>query len=120
MTRPKRLLLIYTSDGTADSESSAGPIDWQPQGTETDFTLHPIHSKLEPLKSKILVPWGLKMSAAGAGEQHAYGSAGMWTGARRGGSDAGDALPHRGARRPVRQPHQRHAPSTRATGVGLS
>jgi hypothetical protein len=81
-TRPKRLLLIYTPDGTADSDSSEGPIDWKPQGTEADFTLHQIHAKLEPVKSKLLIPWGLKMSAAGAGEQHAYGSAGMWTGAR--------------------------------------
>jgi hypothetical protein len=81
-TRPKRLLLVYTPDGTADSDSSAGPIDWKPQGTETDFVLHQIHAKLEPLKSKLVIPWGLKMSASGAGEQHAYGSAGMWTGAR--------------------------------------
>jgi hypothetical protein len=80
--RPRRLLLVYTPDGTADSDSSAGPIDWKPQGTETDFTLHQIHAKLEPLKSKLLIPWGLKMSVAGAGEQHAYGSAGMWSGAR--------------------------------------
>jgi len=81
-TRPKRLLLIFTPDGTADSDSSAGPIDWKPQGTETDFTLHQIHAALEPLKSKLIIPWGLRMSAAGAGEQHAFGSAGMWTGAR--------------------------------------
>jgi hypothetical protein len=81
-TRPKRLLLVYTPDGTADSDGSAGPIDWKPQGTETDFTLHQIHAKLEPLKSKLVIPWGLEMSVAGAGEQHAYGSAGMWSGAR--------------------------------------
>ena len=68
-TRPKRLLLIFTPDGTADSDSSAGPIDWKPQGTETDFALHQIHAALEPLKSKLVIPWGLKMSAAGAGEQ---------------------------------------------------
>jgi hypothetical protein len=80
--KPRRLLLLYTPDGTADSDSSAGPIDWKPPGTETDFRFHPIHAKLEPLKSKILLPWGLRMSAAGAGEQHAFGSAGMWTGAR--------------------------------------
>lgn len=80
--RPKRLLLVYTPDGTADSDSDAGPIDWKPPGTETDFRFHQIHAKLEPLKPKILLPWGLKMSVAGAGEQHAFGSAGMWTGAR--------------------------------------
>lgn len=80
--KPKRLLLLFTPDGTADSDTSAGPIDWKPQGTESDFTLHQIHAPLQPLQSKLLIPWGLKMSAAGAGEQHAFGSAGMWTGAR--------------------------------------
>src|SRR5690242_10404866 len=78
--RPKRLLLIFTPDGSADSDGPAGPIDWKPQGTETDFTLHEIQAPLTPLKSKLVVPWGLKMSAKGAGEQHAYGAAGMFTG----------------------------------------
>ena len=80
LKRPKRLLLVFTPDGSADSDTAAGPIDWKPQGTETDFTLHPIQDPLTPFKSKLIVPWGLKMSAKGAGEQHAYGSAGMWTG----------------------------------------
>jgi hypothetical protein len=79
--RPKRLLLVFTPDGSADSDTSAGPIDWKPAGTETDFTLNQIQAPLQPLASKLVVPWGLKMSAKGAGEQHAYGSAGMWTGA---------------------------------------
>ena len=65
--RPKRLLLLFTPDGTADSDSSAGPIDWKPQGTETDFTLHQIHTPLAPVQSKLVIPWGLKMSVAGAG-----------------------------------------------------
>ncbi len=82
LARPKRLLLIFTPDGTADSDSSAGPIDWKPQGSETAFTLHPIHQPLAPLQQKIVIPWGLKMSATGAGEQHAFGSAGMFTGAK--------------------------------------
>ncbi len=81
LKRPKRLLLFYSPDGSADSDSSAGPIDWKPTGTETDFTLHQIQAPLEPFKSKLIVPWGLKMSVKGAGEQHAYGSAGMWSGA---------------------------------------
>ncbi|HEX6274058.1 MAG TPA: DUF1552 domain-containing protein [Polyangiaceae bacterium] len=79
--RPKRLLLIFTPDGSADSDGPEGPVDWKPVGTETAFTLHQIHAPFEPLKSKIVIPWGLKMSARGAGEQHAYGSAGLWTGA---------------------------------------
>jgi hypothetical protein len=79
--RPKRLLLIFTPDGSADSDGPEGPVDWKPAGTETAFTLHYIHEPLAPLQSKIVIPWGLKMSARGAGEQHAYGSAGLWTGA---------------------------------------
>jgi len=79
--RPKRLLLFFSPDGSADSDSSAGPIDWKPVGTETDFTLHQIQAPLQPLAGKLVVPWGLKMSVTGAGEQHAYGSAGMFTGA---------------------------------------
>jgi uncharacterized protein DUF1552 len=79
--RPKRLLLIFTPDGSADSDGPEGPVDWKPVGSETAFTLHRIHEPLAPLQSKIVIPWGLKMSAAGAGEQHAYGSAGLWTGA---------------------------------------
>jgi hypothetical protein len=79
--RPKRLLLIFTPDGSADSDGPEGPIDWKPVGTETSFTLHQIHAPLAPLQNKILIPWGLKMSANGAGEQHAYGSAGLWTAA---------------------------------------
>jgi len=79
--RPKRLLLFFSPDGSADSDSSAGPIDWKPMGTETDFTLNQIQAPLQPLASKLIVPWGLRMSVKGAGEQHAYGSAGMFTGA---------------------------------------
>jgi hypothetical protein len=78
--RPKRLLLIFTPDGSADSDGPAGPIVWKPTGTETAFTLHPMHAPLELFKPKIVIPWGLAMSAKGAGEQHAYGMAGLWTG----------------------------------------
>ena len=80
MKRPKRLLLFFSPDGSADSDTSAGPIDWKPMGTETDFTLNQIQAPLQPLAKKLIVPWGLKMSVKGAGEQHAYGSAGMFTG----------------------------------------
>ncbi len=74
---PKRLLLFYSPDGSANS--GAERIDWKPQGSETDFTLHEIHQPLDAYKSKLVIPWGLKMSAAGAGEAHAYGMAGLWT-----------------------------------------
>src|SRR5215471_74143 len=79
---PKRLLLVYTPDGTPDSDApGGGPIDWMPTGTTTNFTLNAIHAPLAPFQSKLVVPWGLVMSAEGAGEQHAYGMAGLWTGA---------------------------------------
>jgi hypothetical protein len=79
--RPKRLLLIFTPDGAPDSDGPENAVDWKPVGTETAFTLHQIHAPLDPLKSKIVIPWGMKLSARGAGEQHAYGSAGLFTGA---------------------------------------
>jgi len=79
--RPKRLLVVFTPDGSADSDGPASAVDWKPVGTETDFTLHQIQAPLQPLASKLIVPWGLRMSAKGAGEQHAYGSAGAFTGA---------------------------------------
>lgn len=71
---PKRLLLIFTPDGTGPA------IDWMPQGTEREFAFKFVHQPLEPMKSKIVIPWGMRMSAKGAGEQHAYGMAGQWTG----------------------------------------
>jgi len=81
MTRPKRLLLVYSPDGTPNSDLVHMPIDWKPQGTETSFTMHAIHAPLAPFQSRLVIPWGLKMSAKGAGEQHAFGIAGMWSGA---------------------------------------
>lgn len=76
--RPKRLLLVFTPDGAAALDWN-NRIDWRPTGTATDFTLHRIHAPLEPMKSKLAVPWGLKHTSGGAGEGHAYGMAGLWT-----------------------------------------
>lgn len=78
--RPKRLLLFFSPDGTAAIDGGGAPVDWRPQGTETSFDLHAIHAPLAPFQSKIVVPWGLRMSAGGAGEEHAFGMAGLWTG----------------------------------------
>jgi hypothetical protein len=78
--RPKRLLLLFSPDGMAAKDYNT-TVDWKPTGTETDFTLHAIHAPLEPYKSKMIVPWGLTLTAGGAGEAHAYGMAGLWTGA---------------------------------------
>ncbi|HWA71845.1 MAG TPA: DUF1552 domain-containing protein [Polyangiaceae bacterium] len=77
---PKRLLLIFSPDGMAAQDYN-NTVDWRPTGTETDFTLHAIHTPLEPFKAKMVVPWGLTLTAGGAGEAHAYGMAGLWTGA---------------------------------------
>ncbi len=71
--RPKRLLLLFTPDG-----APAG-VDWKPTGTEAAFTFHAIHAPLQPFAAKIVVPWGLTLTAGGAGEQHAFGMAGLWT-----------------------------------------
>lgn len=79
-TRPKRLLLLFTPDGAAARDYNT-VIDWRPTGTETAFTLHSMHQPLDPFKPKLVVPWGLTMTAGGAGEAHAYGMAGLWTGA---------------------------------------
>jgi hypothetical protein len=78
---PKRLLLFFTPDGTASVDHGGMVIDWKPTGTETAFNLHAIHSPLEPFKSKLVIPTGMKMSAGGAGQEHAFGMAGLWTGA---------------------------------------
>ena len=74
----KRLILVFTPDGAAARDWN-DMLDWRPQGTETDFTLHPMHQPLDPFKSKLIVPWGLTMTAGDAGEAHAYGMAGLWT-----------------------------------------
>jgi len=78
--RPKRLVLFFSPDGAAALDW-ANAVDWRPTGTETDFTFHAMHAPLEPHKSKVVVPWGLTLTAGGAGEGHAYGMAGIWTGA---------------------------------------
>ena len=78
---PKRLLLFYSPDGTASIDDGGAALDWKPSGTTSTFTLASIHAPLEPHKSKLIVPYGLKMSAGGAGQEHAFGMAGLWTGA---------------------------------------
>jgi len=77
--RPKRLILLFTPDGCPAKDYST-MVDWKPVGTETSFNFGPLHMPLEPFKAKIVVPWGLKLTAGGAGEQHAYGMAGLWSG----------------------------------------
>jgi len=76
--RPKRLILLFTPDG-APAKDFSTTVDWKPTGTETDFMLSQLHAPLAPFQSKIVVPWGLTLTAGGAGEQHAYGMAGLWS-----------------------------------------
>lgn len=78
--RPLRLLIIFQPDG-APALNYNTVVDWMPKGTEKDFTLHAIQAPLEPIKSKLVVPWGMTLTAGGAGEAHAHGMAGLWTGA---------------------------------------
>lgn len=80
---PKRLLLLFTPDG-----APAG-VNFQPQGTASAFTFHMIHQPLDPMKAKIVIPWGLNLSAGGAGEAHAHGMAGLWTATTLAGPSAG-------------------------------
>lgn len=78
-TFPKRLILVFEPDG-APAKDYNTEVSWQPQGSETDFTFgEDIHQPLEPMKSKLVVPWGLKLTAGGAGENHAFGMCGLWT-----------------------------------------
>lgn len=85
---PKRLLLVFSPDGIAARDWNTA-VDWRPQGTETDFELHYIHQPLSPMKHKLVIPWGLTLSAAGAGEAHAHGMAGLWTGSELNGPTTG-------------------------------
>lgn len=87
---PKRLLLFYAPDGVAAIDDGGATLDWRPQGSETDFTFASIHQPLEPFKSKIIVPHGMRFSAGGAGQEHAYGMSGLWSGATLNGP-SGDA-----------------------------
>jgi hypothetical protein len=86
--RPKRLLLLYTPDGTPALDYSTS-VDWRPTGTEAAFTLQSMYAPLEPFKAKLLIPGGLTLSAGGAGEAHAYGMAGLWSGTTLPGPNAG-------------------------------
>lgn len=87
---PKRLLLFYAPDGVAAIDDGGATFDWKPQGTETEFTLSAIHAPLTAVQSRIIVPYGLRFSAGGAGQEHAYGMSGLWSGATLN-SPSGDA-----------------------------
>lgn len=68
-TPPKRLLVMYTPNGTI------APNFW-PTGGETDFTLSPILAPLEPHRTKLLILGGIDMlsSLSGPGDAHQKGT----------------------------------------------
>ncbi len=72
---PKRLLLVYWSGGSAISQ------DW-PIGGETDFTLPPLVSSLDPFKKKMIVFKNLRRGMDGSQGAHQGGTGGVWSGAR--------------------------------------
>lgn len=70
---PKRLVLVYTPDGTP-------PSAWRPTGNSTDFELSRILLPLEAMRDKIVVVDGLRASRQSGAEDHASGMAALWTG----------------------------------------
>lgn len=89
-TFPRRLLLFYAPDGVAAIDDGGATLDWRPRGSETDFELASIHAPLEPFRHRLVVPHGMRFSAGGAGQEHAYGMSGLWSGATLNGP-SGDA-----------------------------
>ena len=72
-TEPKRLLVVFTPDGTIHDT-------WRPQGSMTDFTFGQILSPLEAFKSRMLVLDGVNRLTQGAGDGHEQGMTQMLTG----------------------------------------
>jgi hypothetical protein len=71
--QPKRLLVIFTSDGTIHDA-------WRPSGSQTDFTLGKILSPLESLRSDMIVIDGVKRLTRGSGDGHEQGMTQILTG----------------------------------------
>jgi hypothetical protein len=83
MTRPRRLLLLFTANGTV-------PARYWPTGGETDFTFPTgqITEPLAPYRAKMIFPMGMKRPRAGGGG-HESALRTMWTGAGQTGSGGG-------------------------------
>ncbi len=86
----KRFIGVYHPNGVFTPQ-------WFPTGSESDFTLGPIHRALEPWKSKLLFTSGLDMEVAisGPGEQHQRGVGALFTGAK---LDSGSFVGNDGSR----------------------
>lgn len=74
---PKRFIAVYHPNGVFTPQ-------WFPTGSDTNFTLGPVHTSLERFKSQLLFTGGIDMSVAltGAGEQHQRGVGAFLTGAK--------------------------------------
>jgi hypothetical protein len=73
--QPKRLLIIFTPDGTLHNQ-------WRPTGSATDFTLPHILKPFESLRDDLLVLDGIdnKIYGMGDGDAHEQGMTQMLTG----------------------------------------
>lgn len=73
----RRFIGIYHPNGVFTPQ-------WFPTGTESNFTLGPIHQALAPWKSKLMFTSGVDLAVAvtGAGEQHQRGVGAFLTGAK--------------------------------------
>jgi len=78
----RRFVAVYTPGGTV-VDNGQGQNRWIPTGSETDFTLSPILAPLEPIRHKLLVLNGLRMTSA-IGEQHQSGICALLTGTPQG------------------------------------
>lgn len=74
MPPPKRLLLLFTANGTI-------PEEWKPDGGERDFSLRRILTPLEALREDLVIVNGMRINSRGPGDGHQRGMAQLWTGA---------------------------------------
>ena len=82
---PKRFVVMFSPNGTVRE-------NWLPKGGQTDFTLSPILSPLEPHRKDIVVVSGVAQQQGGGGGGHVRGMGCMLTGVpvNAGGSWEGD------------------------------
>ncbi len=72
---PKRLLLVFSPNGT-------WPDEFFPSGGERDFTFRRILAPLEPLRNKVMILDGVdqRITSVGPGDGHQKGMGCLWTG----------------------------------------
>lgn len=71
---PKRLLLLFTANGTINEA-------WKPDGGERDFQFRRILEPLQAHREDLVVLQGLRINSRGPGDGHQRGMAQLWTGA---------------------------------------